>query len=63
MPHHLKSFFPRVSALLGICEERSNMYNRYIARAQKQITTQGATNNSGVNGSAVEQAIAARRKK
>jgi hypothetical protein len=63
MPVLIYPFSPRVSAVLGICEERSKMYMEYIARAQKQITTQSATRKSGVNGFAVEQAIATRRKK
>ena len=57
------SFFPRVSAVLGICEERSKMYKIYIARAQKQITTHSATSTGRVDGSAVKQASTARRKK
>lgn len=59
----LSSLLSRVSVMLGICEERSKMYQEYIARAQEQITTQDAISKSGVNGFAVEQAIATRRTK
>lgn len=56
-------FSSSVSAVLGICKERSKMYQEYIARASEQITTQCTPSSSGVSGFAAEQAIANRRKK